>query len=77
MASGHRRAAEGFEGFNTKDTKEEKARFALKAVEGRGDWTGAKRPFVSFSSFMAFVFDLATTAAALLFGPVPRPLLAA
>jgi hypothetical protein len=64
--------------LNTKDTKEEKARFARwKFVEGRGDWLGAKRPFVSFPSFVSFVFRLVTTAATLLFGPVPRPLPAA
>ena len=57
VASGHGGAAERSEGFNTKDTKEEKARFGRwKFVEARGDWLGAKRAFVSFSSFVSFVF---------------------
>jgi hypothetical protein len=79
VASGHHeRSADRFEGFNTKDTKEEKARFARwKFVQGWGDQPGAMRSFVCFSSFVSFVFRLATTAAALLFGPVPRLLIAA
>jgi len=46
--------------LNTKDTKEEeKARFARwKSSTTVGDWLGAKRPFVSFSSFVSFVFHL-------------------
>jgi hypothetical protein len=43
--------------FNTKDTKDTKGAQARRKIsQGRWDYLGAKRPFVSFVSFVPFVF---------------------